>query len=236
MGCLIFMDIKGRKKDIYNYLCEKERVSVSTLAKQLYVSEMTIRRDLDEMEKMGLIKRYRGGALLIDSNNYLPFPRRFYIDEEEKKILCKKAAEHLKDNITVFIDSSSTSCYILPHIVKFKGIRIITNSINALLTANKLNIPCILIGGECFIHDMCFVGSIAEQYACQFNIDIAFFSARGISKDGTVSDDSVEQSSIRKIIMKNSKQNIFMFEKSKLNKSYFYKLCTLKPTDILIKP
>lgn len=52
---------------------------------------------------------------------------------------------------------------------------IITNSLNALQTSSKLQIPCILIGGEYYEKDMCFVGSIAEQYAEQFNIDVAFF-------------------------------------------------------------
>ena len=57
------MKLEGRKKDIFDILCEKKRISVSELSRMLYVCEMTVRRDLSEMEKQGLIKRYRGGAI-----------------------------------------------------------------------------------------------------------------------------------------------------------------------------
>lgn len=57
------MEYKDRKKDILDILYANGRVSVSKLAKTLFVSEMTIRRDLSEMEKDGVLKRYRGGAV-----------------------------------------------------------------------------------------------------------------------------------------------------------------------------
>lgn len=225
------MEFKDRKKDILDILYSTGRVSVSELAKKLFVSEMTIRRDLNEMEKHGVLKRYRGGAVLTTVSSDLPISQRFFVDENEKIHLSKKAINFLKDDLTIFIDSSSTCHYIIPYINKFKNVTIITNSVNALLIASKSEIPCILLGGRYYCQDMCFVGSIAEQYANDVNVDVAFFSSLGLSADGIISDSDIEQTMIRKIIMSHSKKNIFLFEKNKLNKIYLYTLCHKNDVD-----
>lgn len=228
------MEYNDRKKDILDILYANGRVSVSELAKTLFVSEMTIRRDLTEMEKDGVIKRYRGGAVLNTVSNKMPIAQRFFVDEKEKIYLSKKAIGFLCDDLTIFIDSSSTCQYIIPYISRFKNITIITNSVNALLIASKSKIPCVLIGGKYSAHDMCLVGSIAEQYANAYNVDIAFFSSLGLSGDGIISDTDIEQTMIRKIIMSHSKKNIFLFEKCKVNKIYAYTVCSKSDVDEVI--
>ena len=106
------MELNYRENSILDLLYERGRISVSELAEILFVSEMTIRRDLSELEKNGLIKRYRGGAVLTAIDSKIPISRRFFVDEGEKLSLSKKAAEFLDNNLTVFIDSSSTCQYI----------------------------------------------------------------------------------------------------------------------------
>ena len=225
------MEFKDRKKDILDILYAKGRVSVSELAKGLFVTEMTIRRDLDEMERNGVLKRYRGGAVLVTMSREMPISQRFFVDETEKMQLSKKAIKYLSDNLTIFIDSSSTCHYIIPYVSEFKNITVVTNSINALLLASKSQIPCILLGGKYFSQDMCFVGSIAEQYAKDINVDVAFFSSLGLSEDGIISDSDIEQTAVRKIIMSHAKKNIFLFEKNKLNKTYLFTLCHKNDVD-----
>ncbi|MBQ8207966.1 MAG: hypothetical protein IJZ89_04435, partial [Clostridia bacterium] len=143
----------------------------------------------------------------------------------EKEELSKKCISYLHDGMTVFIDSSSTCQYLIPHISRFKDMTIVTNSVKALLTAGNMHIPCILIGGEYYEQDMCLVGSIAEQYVRHLNVDIAFFTTAAYSDDGIISDFDIRQTMIRKILMENSKQNIFLFENYKLNKKLLYTLC-----------
>lgn len=223
-----------RENDILKILYEKGRASVTELSKSLFVSEMTVRRDLTVMEKQGIIKRYRGGAVPVSDANDMPVLQRFFVDEAAKKFLSNKAAEFLRDGITVYIDSSSTCQYLIYEIKKFKSIGIVTNSVGALLSAAKMQIPCFLIGGKYYCHDMCFTGVIAEQYARQFNVDVAFFSAMGLSEDGIISDPDIEQTSIRRIIMDNARKNIFLFEKNKLNTEYLYTLCRKDEADAVI--
>ena len=228
------MEFENRKKDILDILYEKEKVSVAELSRVLFVSEMTIRRDLKELEESGVLKRYRGGAVLTVMSRELPASKRFFLDEEDKKELGKQASRHLKDNISIFIDSSSTCQYVIPYVKNFENITVITNSINALLAATKNDIKCILIGGEYYGKDECFVGSLTERFAEEFNVDVAFISSLGISEDGIISDTDLYQTMVRKSIIKHASKKVLLFEKNKQGKKYLYTLCKNEDADEVI--
>ena len=228
------MELDSRKKEILNTLYEKGRVTVAELSKTFFVSEMTIRRDLSEMEKGGYLRRYRGGAVLKMSNREMPITERVYFDEDEKKALCLQCIPYLSDGITVYIDSSSTCLYLIAHIQKYKNITIVTNSVQVVLSASTYHIPCLLIGGEYYERDMCLVGSVAEQYARDINIDVAFFTTAAYSEDGVISDFDIRQTMIRKIILGNTKKSIFLFESSKIGQKMTYTLCRKKDVTRII--
>ena len=228
------VDNNNRKQEILDILYKKGRVSVKEFSKTLYVSEMTVRRDLAEMEKSGFLKRYRGGAILKADSREMPITERFLIDVNEKKLLSELCTPYLKDNITVYLDSSSTCLYIIPHLAKYKNITIVTNSVKALLNASSLHIPCILLGGEYYEQDMCLVGSLAEEYAKNINIDVAFMTTAAYSNDGVISDFDIRQTAMRKIIIKNSGKAIFLFEKNKIGKKLTYTLCRKDDKNVVI--
>jgi len=218
--------INQRQKDILDILYRSGRVTVGKLAQTLYVSEMTIRRDLSEMERGGYLKRYRGGAVLKVDTREMPISERFYVDEDEKKQLCTLCTSFLRDNITVYIDSSSTCLYIIPHLAKYEKILLVTNSVKALQTASMLHIPCILLGGEYYEQDMCLVGPMTEEFVEEMNFDVAFMTTAAYSEDGIISDFDIRQTAVRKRVIKNTKETIFLFERSKLGKRLTYTLCT----------
>ena len=219
-----YMEI-GRKEEILSILYTKGRVSVNELSRTLFVSEMTIRRDLAEMESGGYLKRYRGGAVLKSDSREMPISERLFLDESEKKQLCRKCGEFLSDNITVYLDSSSTCLYIIPHLCAYKNILVVTNSVKALEGASTLHIPTRLLGGEYYEQDMCLVGSATEEAARNINVDVAFMSTAAYSLDGVISDFDIRQTAVRKIIMSNAGKTVFLFEKNKIGKKLTYTLC-----------
>lgn len=223
-----------RQKKILSILDEKERVSVSVLAKTLYVSEMTIRRDLKALEQDGLLRRYNGGAIKVSDNTVVPISERKLFCSEEKTSLAKQAEQFIHDDMSVFIDSSSTCMYIIPIIAKYKNMRIITNSIQNLLLAAHYHIPCFISGGNYYERDMCTTGKTTESNLRDMNVDIAFCTSLGISEDGIISDNDEQQLSIRKAIMKNSKKNVFLFVNNKKGQKYLYTLCHADDVDYII--
>jgi DeoR/GlpR family transcriptional regulator of sugar metabolism len=221
------MQLSGRKKEIFDLLCKESTITVAQLARLLYVSEMTIRRDLAAMEAHGFVTRYRGGAVARTSG-HLPLSERMHLEEKEKRALCEKAATYLKDGMTVFVDFSSTCQFILPHLKKYSGITLITNSVKTLLSAEALKLPCHLLGGDYCEKEMCLLGPAAERAADAVNVDIAFFSVQGYDTDGTLSDSVLEAVTFRERIIKNAAHTVFLFERAKCGRRYRY---TLAPAE-----
>ena len=111
------LDIE-RHKQILAFLKENSGVKVSQLAKTFYVSEPTIRRDLNELEKQGKVKRTFGGVVLIDiQTKEIPLLLRVGENIPEKKLLAQKALEHIRDGNIVFFDASSTVLQMIPMLV-----------------------------------------------------------------------------------------------------------------------
>lgn len=227
------MVLNERQSELLTLLKQHGRMSVKNFSKHFYVSEMTIRRDLKEMEKCGYLQRYNGGAVYTDKGD-LPFNLRKLTHLKEKNTLIEKAKKYLTDSITVFIDSSSTCMYIIPALAEYKDITLVTNSVQSLITAAEYHIPCIISGGMCYEADMCCVGSLAEEFLHNINVDIAFLSAAAISDDGIISDNDPSQTAVRKIAMRNSGKTIIFLDKAKCGKKYTYTLCRKDETDDVI--
>ncbi len=223
-----------RHKQILDILDEKERVSTKLLAKTLYVSEMTIRRDLKQLEQDGLLQRYSGGAAKIMNDTLVPISERKLFHSAEKIKLAKQAEKYLHDNMTVFIDSSSTCMYLIPIISKFKDVKIVTNSIQNLLIAAHYHLPCFIAGGNYYKRDMCSIGNTTISNLNDINVDIAFCTSLGISEDGIISDEDEHQAMVRKTVMKNAKIKVLLFVQNKIGKKYVYTLCRADDVDHII--
>ena len=84
------------------------------------------------------------------------------------------------------------------------------------------------------IHSFSYVGAQAKRFLNDINADICFFSARGISADGRISDQSVEETDVRREMLLRTKKKYFLCDSSKFGKSYFYNLCSLSDIDGII--
>ena len=106
----INMLIDERYDEILKILDEEQYITAQELAKRLYVSLPTIRRDLAELDQRNLIVRSHGGAKKVhDEHTVAPLNYRKTVNAQEKRALCRAAAELIQDNEIVFIDSSTTT-------------------------------------------------------------------------------------------------------------------------------
>jgi len=216
-----------RQREIIDYLNIHKQATVTELAGKLYVSDMTVRRDLSYLEKKGHLKRYHGGAVAPE-HIMQPLQIRTHHNNKEKAELATIAAEYLEDGQMIYLDSSSTCSYLIPHIAKREGITVVTNSSRQLLLLSERNIPTILIGGNYYDKDMCCVGESTVAQIKKMNYDIGFFSSTGYKDDGRITDREPHQTAIRVAAMENSVKTIFMFDNTKLEKLYPYTVCNAK--------
>ena len=220
---------KERQYAILNTIKERKYCTVNFLSKQLFVAPITIRRDLSEMENAGLLNRCFGGATIPDyENREIPFEMRNKSNFSEKEKLAKKAAKLINNGDVIFLDASSTVSHITKYLSKEQNLTVITNST---LIAEKLkekHIICYLTGGRSVENSFALVGNIAEKTLSDLYANLFFFSSQGIDENGMISDQSEAESTIRRIMLKNSKEQYFLFDGSKFKKRFAFKLCSVK--------
>ena len=216
---------KERQSLILEKLEERKFCTVGYLAKELYFSPVTIRRDLAEMEKMCFLTLCHGGAAVDDSQNRtIPFEVREKSNSSEKAELGRRAARLIHHGDVVFLDASSTVAHIADHLSADQGLTVITNSTKLLERLRGKDITCYLTGGKLLENSYALVGCIAENTVSTLYADIFFFSSQGITEDGIITDYSDDETTLRRLMIRNSAKSVFVCDKSKLGNRYLFKV------------
>lgn len=214
-----------RQEQILQLLREKDALRVGQIAKALYTSEATVRRDLAFMESEGLVRRVYGGVVLEKQN--LPLDMRLHEHAAAKKEIAERAAGMLYDGCSVFLDASSTASHLLPHLMQFNDLTVITNSHRAIETLRQSKFDFISTGGRMISTNQAYVGSIAERALENLYVDFAFFSSQGVSEDGEITDVSEEETSLRRVLLRRAARPVFLCDSSKVGKRFLYRLGNL---------
>lgn len=228
---------KDREKNILEKLLINKKVTVKELAKSLYASEPSIRRDLASLEKQNLIKRVHGGAILEEngiSEMKIPFVIRELEQSDAKIIMAKKAIEFIHDNDVIFIDASSSAYNIIPYLPLKRNLTVITSGVKALSKLGEYGIKTISTGGELLPSCLSLVGEEAYKTIESVNADSVFFSCRGLTANGLLTDISPQENYVRQKMIKQSKNAFLLCAKEKIGKKYFHNLCTVKELSAVI--
>lgn len=220
---------KERQNRILEIVKERKYCTVNYLSKHLFVAAITIRRDLTEMELAGLITRCHGGATIPEyENREVPFGLRNKNNFSIKEKLAKQAAKLIHTGDVVFLDASSTVSHMAEYISADQNITVITNSILIAQKLNEKHVHCYLTGGTLVENSYALVGSVAEQALSGIYANICFFSAQGIDGNGIISDQSEAESSLRRLMIKNSEKQYFLFDSSKYGKRFTFQICSVQ--------
>ena len=217
-----------REKQILEILLKEKKSSVKQLAKILFVSEPSVRRDLQSLEKQNLIKRIHGGAVLEEtalSKNKIPFLIREYEQSSAKMMIAKKAIDLICDNDIVFLDASTSCYYLIPFLASKRNLTVITNGVKTLIKLSEYGINTISTGGALLNSCLALVGEEAYKTIETYNADIALFSCRGVSNDGYLTDFSLEENNARKKMIQHARKSYLLCTREKIGKCYFHNLC-----------
>ena len=214
-----------RQREILSILLQKKRCSVSELAKTLFTSEATIRRDLNVLATEGKVEKVFGGAIICE--NYaeeVPFSVRKDERIDIKQGICAKAATLIQEGMTVFLDSSSTSEQLVPYLKNFRNLQIVTNSPRVPILLADSGLKVYSTGGQMSFSSQAYVGGIAEDVVEHMNADIFFFSARGVSEKGVITDSSQSECRIKQKMIRNAQISCFLCDSKKIGLTY---MCTI---------
>lgn len=217
-----------REKQILEILLKEKQVTVHSLAKRLFISEPSVRRDLARLEKQNLIKRIHGGAVLEEtalSKNKIPFLIREYEQSGAKTLIAQKAIELVNDNDVVFLDASTSCYYLIPFLAAKRNLTVITNGVKALAKLAEYDIQTFSTGGALVNSCLVLVGDEACRTVESFHADIAFFSCRGVSEEGFLTDIAREENIVRKRMIQHSEKAYLLCANEKFGKKYYHNLC-----------
>src|SRR5215217_2408514 len=181
------MTPERRRDQILAYLSAHDHSSVSDLSQVLGVSEVTVRKDLDQLEAQGVLTRIHGGAVVSGRGRLeLYFAEREQEHLEEKRRIAQAAAALIQSGQRIFIDASTTGLQVARLIKDREDLIVVTNG---LYTALELNfcegITTIVVGGTMRPRSSSLVGSFNHNSVQRLRVDIGFFGARGVTaRDG----------------------------------------------------
>ena len=223
---------KNRKDTILDIIKENGFVTVKYLCEKLHYSTATINRDLNYLQNQKLIIRKCGGAEPIQQK-YPPLLLRNEKMKDVKARLAKEAAKLITDNMTIFIDGSTTTQFIGKYLTEFKNLKVITNNMNLAVYLSDIGIEVFCLGGR--IQEQPYVVGSFEttQQAATYNADILFFSTSSMTTDGKIKCGETFFT-LYKVMLENSKAKVYLADSSKLNFKASRNFCDFREISTVI--
>lgn len=225
----------------YEYIIETLNrdcvVKVSKLIKELNVSIETIRRDLEHLEKEGILDRVYGGAvprkIAVDK---LSFDKREEEFKKEKAEIASIAMRYISEGQSIALNDSTTNVEIARRLKsKFNNLTVITNSlIIATELANSDGINLILAGGVFHNKEFAFYGTFAKDILNNFIVDRAFIGVGGISINRGVTDHDMDTVEIQRTLINISKEAIILADSSKIDSVSLTKISNIDDVSFII--
>lgn len=226
------MSLNERHNAILKILKENKTANVKALAKSLFVSEATVRRDLSEMKRLGLVERSHGGAILLESAEEISIFIRMTKNAKEKELTAHNALPHIPEFRSVFIDSSSTALALAER-MDLEHKTVVTNNLQtAIQLSKKANINLILLGGNVQFNTTSSIGSWTSRQLEDFSFDLMISSCAAIGNDSTF-ERSIEQKEIKLAAFLKSKKRILLIDHSKFSSDGTYRLAKLHEYDLI---
>lgn len=226
--------LEERRDQIVKRLTMVQFASVGELARQLGYSVATIKRDLLELERRGLVRRTRGGAIPI-AQDRLDVPYFMKLSgtgtERGKNNLAGIARHLLHDDMTIVVDSSTTCLHLIPQLARFRGIQVITNGVvTAAMLSEQTNAEVCILGGVVSLHHQTINGAKAYNDMLTYAVDLALLSCRGFDVRGGASETKEGEALMKQAMRRQAAEVALLVTAEKWGERFVYQ--SLRCTDI----
>lgn len=225
--------LQERQNQILQLLQQHQFMTTKQLARAVYASLPTIRRDLDALEGRGLVRRTHGGAALMELSQRLEVPLSLRQGERtrEKLTIARQALKLIPRGSTLFLDSSSTAYQLARLLPKDQELTVLTNGLKAAALLCQRHIRTYIIGG--LINEDFFStgGGYAAEMVDNLRASLMFFSANALTADGEVMDFSERETKLRQAMFERSARKYFLCDSSKIGQTSLHHLCWIHQLD-----
>jgi DeoR family galactitol utilization operon repressor len=226
------IELNKRERIILDRLSEKGSVAVQGLARDLGLSEVTIRADLRTLEGKGWLNRTRGGAAPAMHRDILERQKKF---QEEKNAIARRAAELIRDGDVIMIEAGTTTALIARYLGGKQDIHIVTNSSLVFAYARmNPNLQITMTGGEFRRPTESLVGPIALETIGRLNVRLAFVGTDGFTLERGMTTHLMEGAEIVKAMKAHAETTVLVADSSKYGRIGFSGVLPLSAMDLII--
>jgi DeoR family transcriptional regulator of aga operon len=226
-----------RRKSILTQIKDAGQVLVKDLSKEFEVSEVTIRNDLEQLEKKNMLIRARGGAIKIEGSVGIDYKLsdKDKLNSEEKARIGKKAAQMINEHDTIIIDSGTTTMEVARNLGHLNDINVICNALNIIGHLIQLkNLNLIIPGGYLRKNSLSLVGPLAEKNLQNLYVDKVFIGVDGFDTKHGIYTPNIEEAYFNEIMIKISKEVIVVCDSSKFLRRSLAYICSIEKIHCVI--
>lgn len=223
-----------RKQHILAILKRDGQVVAKALGQELGLSEDTIRRDLRELARAGLLQRVHGGALPA-SPAVAPLARRQVLQVEEKQALGQAAARLIQPGQVVFVDGGTTTLQMVRHLPAQLRATIVTHSpVIAAALGDHPEVEVVSIGGRLFKHSMVNVGAAAAEAISRIRADLYLMGVTGVHVEAGLSTGDLEEAYIKRALLGQAAETVALASSDKLGVASAYAIAPVTALSALL--
>lgn len=227
--------MNNRHERIKEILLEKKRVEVNELSDKLGVSEVTIRKDLDELENQGFLLRRYGGAILAENPHHvINYLKKIDLAREEKQKIAQSALSIIKEDENIFLDAGSTTLE-LAHLLSRFRLRVVTNSLPISdVLADTENIVLDIVGGTLRKASGALIGPRTCKALDGIFVDKLFLGCSGFDVNRGFSSENAVEAETKNKLLSCSGTRIILADHEKFERPAFANFAGLDEIDMVI--
>jgi DeoR family transcriptional regulator, aga operon transcriptional repressor len=209
---------RDRQHEVIRLLEEAGRVSVPDLAERFGVSLVTVRKDLERLERRRLLRRVRGGAVPAATPDEGAFEMRLQLHVAEKVAVAREAARMVSDGDAIAVDGSTTCYFLIKELLDRRGLVVVTNGLPAAEALAESDATVVMPGGTLRRSSWALVGDMGATLAGRGRLTYGFFGLRALSPDLGLLDLSPEETAVKRRLVALSAQVYGLFDNSKVGR------------------
>lgn len=224
-----------RKREVLRLLERQGTLRVTDLAQRFGVTEETIRRDLDDLQEEGYLRRVHGGAISLRSTDYeAPLGVRAVRNLAAKRAIARAALQLVEEDDTLILDASTTVLQLAAELPDI-SCTAVTNSLNvAAELASRSHVEVVFLGGRMRKWSMSFVGPYAQRALQEYRADKVFLSCKGLDLEFGVSESNELEADLKRVMVAAGRRVILLADSSKLGQTAFARLMPVEGFHTLI--
>ena len=208
---------------------------MAELSGELSVSGETIRRDIKDMARRGLLERVHGGAVLPNLIREPAFQRRLGQNAEAKRIIAQRVAQEIRNGDSLMLDTGTTTSYVARSLIDHSDLLVVTNSTDVARTlASRNRNRVYLCGGEARADDGAVFGSAAIDFIRQFRVEHAILSIAAVSERDGLLDFHVSEASYSRAVIGQARRTFVVADHSKFESHAPVRVCGFEMIDALV--